>query len=230
MHISSEQLLRFLCIAVHPAVSPTRRRPSGRSSSSTGTFGPTAFSSNSRGNSGRPIYGARSMTTGVAAVAHTFATPTEPVDAGNIARQPRGWRRRSMENPTLPGHGQLGAMFTRAGRDLRRAQALSDDIIAAAALIRRLFGNLGCIVQAPLSEPAVTTPGHGASTTSGGLSARHAASLRVPLRRSAPRTSSSVPFGCSTESVHLRRAPLHRHVSERGDRFDIDRSRVPLAN
>lgn len=198
MHGSDEQLLRFLCETVHPAVRPDQSETDRYVEIYNRHLRADGYQLHIVGDiSGRPIYGARSTTTGVAAVAQ-LRNATGPVDAEYIARQITRMESAVNREPDLAigtakelletvaktilderniAYGRaedLPALLKKARNALKLSADDIDDAARGADLIRQLFGNLGSIVQSLAELRNHYGTGHGKSATSGGLSARHA--------------------------------------------------------
>ncbi len=198
MHGSDEKLLRFLCETVHPAVRPDQAETARYVEVYNKHLRPDGYQLHVVGDiSGHPIYGARSTTTGVAAVAQLRNT-TGPVDAEYVARQITRMEAAVNREPDLAigtakelletvaktilderniaydRKDDLPVLLRKARNALQLSSDDIDDAARGANIIRQLFGNLGSIVQSLAELRNHYGTGHGRSATSGGLGARHA--------------------------------------------------------
>lgn len=199
MHGSDEELLAFLCETVHPAVRSDRDDVDRYVEVYNRHLRPDGYQLHIVNDiSGRPIYGARSTTTGVPAVAHLRDASSDVVNADYVARQITRIETSVIADPDLAigtakelletvaksildDHAEpygrsddLPTLLKKTRNVLELTAANIDDAAKGADIIRQLFGNLGSIAQSLAELRNHYGTGHGKSATSGGLDARHA--------------------------------------------------------
>lgn len=198
-HGTDEQLLKFLSETVHPAVQSSQDEVDRCVEVYDRHLRPDGYQLHIVSDiSGRPIYGARSTTTGVAAVAQLKDASLELVNADYVARQITRIETAVNREPDLAigtakelletvaktilddrdveyGRSEdLPALLKKARSALQLAGDDIDNAAKGADIIRQLFSNVGSIVQSLAELRNHYGTGHGKSATSGGLSARHA--------------------------------------------------------